>query len=107
MSKRGTNREILKKIEEVLDLRVRPELSGHGGDIESIRYEDGIYYYRLKGSCCGCPSSNLHTQILLKRELEPVVPDLKDVVLEMISQDTVDLAMQILERSKKEYESSR
>ena len=99
--------DVMMQIEQVLDQRIRPELSAHGGNIESIGYENGIYRYRLSGQCCGCPSASLHTELLLKRELQTVLPDLTGVELQMVSQGTLDLAMEILARSRREYESGQ
>lgn len=47
------NEEIIKEIIKTLD-RLRPYLHGEGGDIEFVRYEDGIVYVRMLGACQGC-----------------------------------------------------
>ena len=96
--------KVLEQIEQVLNLRVRPELSGHSGSIESVSYEDGVYRYRLVGQCCNCPSASLHMEALLKRELSTVLPDLKEVALQAVNQETIEQAMEILRRSKLKYE---
>ena len=46
--------EIEKKIIKVLD-RLRPYLQNDGGDIEFVRYENGVVYIRLTGACSNCP----------------------------------------------------
>lgn len=99
--------DVMEQIEQVLDQRIRPELSAHGGSIESVGYENGIYRYRLLGQCCGCPSASLHTELLLKRELQAVLPDLTAVELQVVSQGTLDLAMEILAQSRRKYESGQ
>ena len=99
--------DVMEQIEQVLNQRVRPELSAHGGNIESVGYENGIYRYRVSGQCCSCPSASLHTQLLLKRELQSVLPDLTDVELQVVSQGTLDLAREILARSRQNYESGQ
>ena len=43
-----------KKVKEVLD-RIRPYLNNDGGDIEFIRYENGVVYVRMTGACSNCP----------------------------------------------------
>lgn len=95
--------DTLKVIEDVLNKKVRPELNGHGGYIESISYEDGVYCYYLTGQCCTCPSSNIHIEILLKKELEQVVPELKQMVRQTLRPETVEQAMQILAASEEKY----
>ena len=39
-----------EKIEKVLN-RVRPYLQNDGGDVEFIKYENGVCYVRLTGDC--------------------------------------------------------
>ncbi len=40
---------MLEQIEQVLNETVRPQLALHGGDIESLSCEDGVYRFRLLG----------------------------------------------------------
>ena len=35
----------------------RPYLIADGGDIDFIKYEDGLVYVKLLGACLGCSSS--------------------------------------------------
>lgn len=48
-----TYEEILIEIKEVLDL-IRPYINRDGGDLEFVKFEDGIVYVKLKGACIGC-----------------------------------------------------
>lgn len=48
-----TYEEIIIEIKEVLDL-IRPYINRDGGDIEFVKFEDGIVYVKLKGACVGC-----------------------------------------------------
>ena len=45
--------ETEKEIIKVLDV-LRPYLNRDGGDVEFVRYEDGIVYVRMLGACMGC-----------------------------------------------------
>ena len=49
--------EIIDKINEVLDSKIRPAVAKDGGDIKFKSFENGIVKVELKGSCSGCPSS--------------------------------------------------
>ena len=42
-----------KMITEVLD-KLRPYLQRDGGDIEFVKFDDGIVYVRMLGACSGC-----------------------------------------------------
>ena len=45
--------EIEKRIIEVLN-KIRPFLINDGGDVEFLRFEDGIVYVKLTGHCSEC-----------------------------------------------------
>ena len=56
-SKPVQSNEIINKINEVLDSKIRPAVARDGGDIAFKSFKDGIVTVELKGSCSGCPSS--------------------------------------------------
>ena len=35
---------------------IRPYLNNDGGDIEFVRFDEGIVYVRMLGACAGCGS---------------------------------------------------
>jgi|TARA_B100001741_G_scaffold309389_1_gene306985 Fe-S cluster biogenesis protein NfuA len=49
--------EIVKKIKEVLDKKIRPAVARDGGDIKFKSFKNGVVSVELQGSCSGCPSS--------------------------------------------------
>lgn len=44
-----------QEIIKVID-KIRPYLQRDGGDVEFVRFEDGIVYVRMLGACRGCLS---------------------------------------------------
>lgn len=72
--------EAEKKIREVLDNEIRPAVAMDGGDIAFSRYEDGIVYLHMQGSCSSCPSSVATLKMGVEARLREVVPELKEVV---------------------------
>lgn len=46
---------IEEQIISVLNV-IRPYLNNDGGDIEFVRFEEGIVYVRMLGACAGCMS---------------------------------------------------
>ena len=56
-SKPVQSNEIINKIIEVLDSKIRPAVARDGGDITFKSFKDGVVTVELKGSCSGCPSS--------------------------------------------------
>lgn len=51
-------KETEKKIIEIID-KIRPFLISDGGNIEYIKYEDGIVYVKMIGHCQDCPMIDL------------------------------------------------
>ena len=49
--------EVIRKIVEVLDTKIRPAVARDGGDIKFRSFNKGIVKVELQGSCSGCPSS--------------------------------------------------
>ena len=91
------DRELKRKIEEVLDGKVRPYLSGHGGGVEVDSLEGGTLRVRLLGQCAGCPSAMLTNEQLIQEEVCAAVPQVKQVaILQEVSQELLDQARAIL-----------
>ena len=67
-----------EKIKEVLE-EVRTSLKRDGGDVEFVRYNDGIVELRLKGACAGCPLSQLTIKSYIEVLLKGKIPEIKEV----------------------------
>lgn len=90
---------MLEQIEQVLDEQVRPRLALHGGDIQSLSCEEGVYRFRLLGQCAGCPCAGVTTEEVIQDELLQAVSGLKQVVLvQQVSDQLLDQARAILGR---------
>ena len=92
----------MKRIETVLDEKVRPEMASHGGGITVDHLENKVLYVKLQGQCAGCPSSDLTTETLVEAELLKGVPDLveKVVVVQHVSDELWDMAKRLLRDHK-------
>ena len=90
--------EDLKRIEEVLDEKVRPSLRAHGGEIHVDRLEDGVLYVKLLGQCAGCPSADLTNETLVEAELVKALPELvkKVSVIQTVSDELWEQAKRLL-----------
>ena len=69
-----------EKIEKVLD-KLRIVLNEDGGDIEFVKYEDGICYLRFLGHCATCPMMLMTLNDLIKDSLMQEIPEITDVRL--------------------------
>lgn len=67
--------ELLKKINQILDQKVRPALAGDGGGLEVLGIEGTRIQIKYQGACGSCPSSIRGTLVaiekLLRREVSP------------------------------------
>ena len=48
-----TYEEIIEEIQSVLNV-IRPYIQRDGGDVEFVKFEDGIVYINMTGACVGC-----------------------------------------------------
>ena len=70
---------IINKINEVLDSKIRPAVAKDGGDITFKSFADGVVTVELKGSCSGCPSSIMTLKQGVQNLLCHYIPEVKSV----------------------------
>ncbi len=76
------NNDIEKKIIEIID-KIRPFLISDGGNIEFVKFEDGIAYVKMMGHCQGCPMLD----VTLKDNIEVAITSEVPEVIEVRSVD--------------------
>jgi len=67
--------ELSLQIKELVDTRVKPSVAMDGGNIEFIRFEEGIAYLRLEGACSGCPSASVTLKSGVENMLKHYIPE--------------------------------
>ncbi len=72
--------DIEAKIREILEAEIRPAVAMDGGDITLDRFEAGIVYLNMKGSCAGCPSSTATLKMGIESRLKESFPEVSEVV---------------------------
>ena len=69
--------EMLKKINELLDQKVRPALAGDGGGLEVIGVDGYTVKIKYQGACGSCPSAISGTLMaiegLIRRDIDPML----------------------------------
>ena len=78
-NKPGQSNDIINKINEVLDSKIRPAVAKDGGDITFKSFTDGVVTVELKGSCSGCPSSIMTLKQGVQNLLCHYIPEVKSV----------------------------
>ena len=66
--------EVSKVIEEI-----RPHLQADGGDVQLVDVIDGVVKIKLKGTCAGCPMSQMTVKWGVENYLKKKVPGIKSV----------------------------
>lgn len=69
-----------ERIRAILDAEIRPAVAQDGGDILLDRFEDGIAFLHMRGSCAGCPSSTATLKMGIETRLRELVPEVNEVV---------------------------
>lgn len=75
----GGNTELELKIKDILDKEIRPAVAMDGGDISFDRFEDGVVYLQMQGSCSGCPSSTMTLKMGIETRLKKAIPEVREV----------------------------
>ena len=70
--------ETEKKIIEVID-KIRTFLISDGGNIEFIKFEDGIVYVNMMGHCSNCPMLDVTLKDSIEMALTSEIPEVIEV----------------------------
>jgi NFU1 iron-sulfur cluster scaffold homolog, mitochondrial len=77
--------DVENKIIEVLEQYIRPAVEQDGGLITFKELKDGVVTVQLRGSCSGCPSSQMTLKAGIEALLKRLLPeDVKEVVSEAL-----------------------
>ena len=72
-------KETENKIIEVIN-KLRPFLNNDGGDIEFIKYENGIVYIKMVGACANCELIDITLNEGIEYAIKEEVPEVKKIV---------------------------
>ena len=75
----GDHDGVSQQIIGILDEQIRPAVAMDGGDIVFDRFENGVVYLELKGSCHGCPSSMATLKQGIEVRLRQAIPEVLEV----------------------------
>jgi Fe-S cluster biogenesis protein NfuA len=67
-----------QEVKEALE-EVRPHLQADGGDLDFVGIEDNVVKVRLKGSCAGCPMSQMTIKWGVENYLKKKIPEIEAV----------------------------
>lgn len=70
--------EIEKKIINVIE-KIRPFLINDGGNIEYVKFEDGVVYVKMMGHCSNCPMMDITLKDSIETAIINEVPEVVEV----------------------------
>jgi len=82
--KLSPNKQIDKKIIEILDEYIKPAVEQDGGAIQFESFVKGKVKVSLQGACSGCPSSMITLKSGIEKLLKRFVPEVEEVVAEEV-----------------------
>ena len=68
------------KIISLID-KIRPYLVSDGGNLEFVKFEDGIVYVKLLGACDGCPLLDFTLKDGIEEMIVSEIDEVKEVRL--------------------------
>ena len=71
-------KETETKINAVLD-KIKPYLISDGGNLEFIKFEDGVVYIKLLGACSHCSMMEITLKEGIEEALVNEIPEVKRV----------------------------
>ena len=76
---KSSDSDLVKKIKELLDTKIRPAVAMDGGDILFHGYHEGIVKLEMYGACSGCPSSSATLKMGVENMLKHYIPEVRKV----------------------------
>lgn len=71
--------DVQEKIINIINM-LKPFLATEGGDIEFVKYEDGIVYIKMLGACAECMYVDDTISSSIESTIMEEVPEVKGVV---------------------------
>jgi Fe-S cluster biogenesis protein NfuA len=69
----------VKEIKRVLFEEIRPAVAMDGGEVAFVKFDQGIVFLDMRGSCSGCPSSQITLKQGIETRLKEAVPAIVEV----------------------------
>jgi len=73
------DQKIVNQVIDLLDQRIKPAVAQDGGDINFVKFQNGIVFLELRGACSGCPSSTITLKSGIENMLKYYIPEIVSV----------------------------
>ncbi len=75
----GEDRELIRKVIEIMDREIRPGLKRDGGDLKIVAVENKIVKIKMVGACLGCGSQKRTVEDGIKNFLIQKIPEIQGI----------------------------
>ncbi len=70
--------DVIERIKNVLE-QIRPKMQQDGGELEFVKFEEGIVYIELLGNCAGCEHKQSTIANVISKIVSENVAEVKEV----------------------------
>jgi Fe-S cluster biogenesis protein NfuA len=74
-----SDKEIIELVHDLIESRIQPAVSSHGGKINFVSYEDGKLVLELSGACAGCAGSTMTLKYGVENMVKHYLPEVTTV----------------------------
>ena len=74
-----TNKEIIELVHDLIESRIQPAVSSHGGKINFVSYDNGKLVLELSGACAGCAGSTMTLKYGVENMVKHYIPEVTEV----------------------------
>lgn len=71
-------KQVENKIIEIIE-KIKPFLATDGGDLEFVKYENGVVYIKMLGNCSNCEFAGLDISGTIETILTSEIPEITEV----------------------------
>ena len=80
LPKPGLDTQEGQVIQNLLELKINPQVASHGGHISLVDVQDDTAYIRLEGGCQGCGMADVTLKQGVAKEIQALVPAISKVL---------------------------
>jgi len=74
-----SDKEIIEKIKDLLQTKIQPAVSSHGGKVNFVSYNDGALLLELSGACSGCAGATMTLKFGIENMMKHYIPEVTSV----------------------------
>lgn len=78
-SVKGEDRELIRRVLEIIDRDVRPGLKRDGGDLQILAVEGGVVRVKMVGACLGCGAQKRTVEDGIVTHLKRSLPEIRGI----------------------------